>query len=447
MADMTADLIARLQHGGVQWLDIAFLDYNGIPRARAIAAENAESAFGRGVNFSSPTVDFNSRDLFPPGAAFDLSSPDVWARADPRGYRQLKGSPGRALVLADLVDAAGDPWIGCPRSALKRQIEVAAGRNLSFNVGFEPEGYLFRSEGAKVTFAGPAYFAGLDGLDLFPEFMEALLAELAGAGLTVDQWSEEYGPGQVEVNLRYAPALDAADNLVTFRHIFRDVAHRYGLLGTFMPKPFEGQVGSGLHVHLSAVSPNGGPNLFDDPADRYGLSATARYALAGLLRHAPALLALGASTVNSYKRFLPGSWAPTHVTWGYASRAAFIRVPERETPRRLEIRSGDGAGNPYLYLTGILAAMLDGITRGQEPSDQQVGDVGALSPSGAAKRGIAPLPRTLDEALNALAADPVIRDALGPVIPEEYIKVKRSEWEAFCLHVGEWDRAWYLRRY
>jgi glutamine synthetase len=288
--------------------------------------------------------------------------------------------------------------------------------------------------------------------------MADLLAYLQEADIEVEQWSEEYGPGQVEVNLRYGQALPAADAVTIFKLAFRSLARRHGLLGTFMPKPFGDQAGSGMHVHLSA-SPRagtardrqagGGPgeNLFDDPADtELGLSTLGRRALAGLLAHGAALTALGASTVNSYKRFLPGSWAPTHVMYAYASRAAFIRIPERETPRRLELRAGDAAGTAYIYLAGILAAMLDGIERRLDPGPAVPGDVGAMAAE-AEQRGIRPLPRTLEAALQALEADEVIRTALGDIILDEYIKVKRSEWEAFALHVGAWDRDWYLRRY
>jgi glutamine synthetase len=294
---------------------------------------------------------------------------------------------------------------------------------------------------------GVPQFATLAGLEIHAGFASALLQSLAELGLEVEQWSEEYGPGQIEVNLRYGDALSAADGLVTFKEAFRALARQQGLLGTFMPKPFEDQAGTGLHVHLSAVSPDGDGNLFDDPADELGLSRLGRHALGGLLAHGEALTALGATTVNSYKRFLPGSWAPTHIVASYASRAAFVRIPERETARRLELRVGDGAGNPYIYLTGIIAAMLDGIERAMEPHPIVSGDVGALSPAEADAFGARPVPRTLGQALDALERDEVICRALGPIIAPEFIKVKRSEWDDFVLHVGQWDRDWYFGRY
>ena len=334
---------------------------------------------------------------------------------------------------------------GCPRTALRRQVARAREAGLNFNAGFEPEGYVFRPVNGGVEFVNSAKFATLDGLGSQPAFMHDLLAYLSGAGIDVEQWTEEYGPGQIEVNLRYGAPLEAADDLTRYRHAFRVLAAQHGLIGTFMPKPFEDQVGSGLHVHLSADDPDGsGANLFEGDADpELGLSEVGRQVLAGLLRHGPALTALGASTVNSYKRFLPGSWAPTHVMYAYASRAAFIRIPERETARRLELRIGDPAGNPYLFLTGILAAALDGVEQRLDPGPPMPGDVGRSGAAGDASM----VPRTLAQALDHLEADDVIRSALGSVILDEYLTIKRSEWDAFISHVGSWDRDWYLGRY
>lgn len=443
------DIVQDIREAGVTQVRVIFLDFNGLARARSVSIENLPGALRRGVNFSSPTVEFNSRDLFPPSAAFDLADPDFWARPDPGTYSPVPYAHRVGQMFADLVDAGGQPWMGCSRTALRRAVDRARALDLSFNVGFEPEGYVFRASDGIVQTLGVPEFATLDGLDLEADFMRELLGSLSTMGLPVEQWSEEYGPGQIEINLPYGPALAAADCFVAFKQTFRAVAHRHGLLGTFMPKPFETMAGTGLHVHLSA-SPAFEPtrNLFDDPADSdLGLSPPGRHALGGLLAHGEALTALGATTVNSYKRFLPGSWAPTHIMYARASRAAFVRIPERETPRRLELRAGDPAGNPYMYLTGILAAMLDGIERKIEPGGPVEGDVGGLSAQEAGSRGARPLPRTLGEALDHLASDEVIKKALGPLIVEEFVKIKRSEWEAFCAHVGEWDREWYLGRY
>lgn len=442
-----AAVTERMKDEGLSQLRVIFLDYNGIARARSVSLQNVPSVFTRGVNFSSPTVDFNSRDLFPPSAAFTLASPDVYARGDAETYSPVPYAPGSGQVHADLIDARGEPWAGCPRTVLRRALERSPNRDFRFNVGFEPEAYLFEPGDGSPSLVGVPQFATLAGLDIHAEFVDSLLESLAALGLEVEQWSEEYGPGQIEVNLRYSDALTAADGLVTFKETFRAIARRHGLIGTFMPKPFGDQAGTGLHVHLSASSVEGVANLFDDPADELGLSPLGRHALGGLLAHGEALTALGATTVNSYKRFLPGSWAPTHIVASYASRAAFVRVPERETARRLELRVGDGAGNPYIYLTGIIAAMLDGIERELEPEPIVAGDVGALTPAEANAIGARPVPRTLGDALNALERDETICRALGSIIAQEFIKVKRSEWGAFALHVGPWDREWYLGRY
>lgn len=445
--DRGADIVKLARENGVNQVRVVFLDYNGIARARSVQLDSLPGAFSRGVNFSSPTVEFNSREVFPPGAAFDLTSPDVWAVPDPASYHSVPHAPGVGQMYADLVDARRRPWAGCPRTLLRRMVDRAGAAGIRFNVGFEPEGYIFRRTDGEPQLVGIREFASADGLDLEPGFMSALVADLASAGLKVEQWSEEYGPGQIEVNLRYLGPVEAADGLTTFKQTFRAVARTFGLQGTFMPKPFANQAGCGLHVHLSASPSDAIENLFEDRADELGLSPLARHALGGLLRHGEALTALGATTVNSYKRFLPGSWAPTDITYSYANRAAFIRIPERETARRLELRVGDGAGNPYLYLSGILAAMLDGIEHEIGPGSPVEGDVSGLGPSEKDALGARPLPRSLDKALKSLEADEVVMGAVGSPIAEEFIKVKRSEWDAFAMHVGEWDREWYLDRY
>ncbi|MGI8827708.1 MAG: glutamine synthetase family protein [Chloroflexota bacterium] len=437
--------VERVRQDGIEQVRVIFLDYNGIPRARSVAIGSLPAVLQRGVNFSSPTVDFNSRDLFPPRAAFDLASPDVWAVPDATTYRLAPGASNTGEMLADLVDADGQPWAGCPRTALRRLTARAAEMGLVFQVGFEPEGYILRHEDDGPALIAPPQFATLDGLDTEPEFTSELLSYLAAVGIEVTQWSEEYGPGQIEVNLRHGAAPGATDDLVTFRHAFRAIARKHGLLGTFMPKPFGDHAGSGLHVHLSAVSAqDSNTNLFDDPHDaEYGLAQVARHILGGLLRHGAALTALGATTVNSYKRFFPGSWAPTHIVWSYASRAAFIRIPERQTARRLELRIGDPACNPYIYLAGILTAALDGLENEIDPGSPTSGDVGARGGGS----GEIPVPHTLERALEALERDHVIRVGIGALILDELIKVKRSEWDTFVAHVGAWDREWYLGRY
>lgn len=438
-------VVERVRQDGIEQVRVIFLDYNGIPRARSVAVDSLAAALEHGVNFSSPTVDFNSRDLFPPRAAFDLASPDIWAVPDVSTYRRAPAAPNTGEMLADLVDADGEPWSGCPRTALRRLTDRAAEMGLVFQIGLEPEGYVFRREEGGPALIAPPQFATLDGLDTEAAFMHELLSYLADVGIEAPQWSEEYGPGQIEVNLRHGAGQQATDDLVIFKHAFRAIARKHGLIGTFMPKPFGDQAGSGLHVHLSVVAPdNPDTNLFDDEGDpEYGVSRVGRHVLGGLLRHGAALTALGAATVNSYKRFLPGSWAPTHIVWSYANRAAFIRIPERQTARRLELRIGDPACNPYIYVAGILAASLDGVQNEIEPGAPVSGDVSVHG----ADAGAIPVPHTLEHALEALERDHVIRDGIGALIVDEFIKVKRSEWDAFVAHVGAWDREWYFERY
>jgi len=242
-------MVDAARDAGITQVRVIFLDYNGLARARSVSLDSLAGALKKGVNFSSPTVDFNSRDLFPSGAAFNLASPDFWAKPDPSTYQAVPYAPGVGQMYADLVDAQGEPWAGCPRTALRRMVRRAEERGLRFNVGFEPEGYIFRRTERGPEAIGLREFASVDGLDLERSFMQSLLDNLASLGLQVEQWSEEYGAGQIEINLRHREPLAAADSLTSFKQTFRSTARDFGLHGTFMPKPFGDQAGSGLHVH------------------------------------------------------------------------------------------------------------------------------------------------------------------------------------------------------
>jgi glutamine synthetase len=438
-------LVSRVTEDGVSWLRVQFVDYNGIARCRVIAADRLATVLLRGVNFSSSTIEFNTIDQFPPDATFTFASPDFWARPDPATYLRLPWQPDSARFWADLIDANGNIWPGDPRAALRRVEQHAWSLGLRFMVGFEAEAYVFAHNGEHVEPIGLPRFATVDGLEVAADFMRDLLATTNALGLAPPQWSEEYGPGQIEINLSHTSPLVATEQYLSYKEALRTLARRHGLLGTFMPKPFSDMAGSGLHIHLSVIPTDSDRNLLDDETDtEYGLSLLARQMIAGILSHGEALTALGATTVNSYKRFVPGSWAPTHITWAYASRGAFVRVPERQTPRRLEVRIADGAGNPYIYLAALLAAAIDGVERHLAAPPEVPGDVTRLTRQEQEARGVRPVPPSLDRALDALACDDHLRTVLGPIIFEEFIKIKRSEWDAFRLHVDEWDRSWYL---
>jgi glutamine synthetase len=244
---------------------------------------------------------------------------------------------------------------------------------------------------------------------------------------------------QYEINLRHSPALDACDRAFRLKSVVKDVAANHGMLATFVGKPFNDQGGSGFHIHLSLG--RDGENALDDPGADMGVTSELRQFTAGILAHAPALMALLNPTVNAYRRILPDSLAPTHGNWGYDNRTTFVRIPpERGGATRIEVRVGDGASNPYLGTAATLFAGLDGLRRELDPPPPIAGDAYHLDPS---EQGT-PLPKSLDEALDALEADTVLAEALGTELVETFVAVKRFECERYHQWVSDWDLDEYL---
>jgi glutamine synthetase len=268
----------------------------------------------------------------------------------------------------------------------------------------------------------------------------------------VYQIDHEDANGQFEVNFTYADALTTADRLILFRMAASEIAHDLGAICTFMPKPFSNRTGSGMHMHISlADKGNTGHNLFFDKADRrgLGLSALAYHFLGGLLAHAPALAALCAPSVNSYKRLVVGrslsgaTWAPAFISYGDNNRTSMVRIPYG----RVELRLTDSCANPYLASAAVIAAGLDGIDRKLESGEPHNFNHYTVSPEELAGRGIRVLPQSLHEALLALAADPLFRDTLGRELIDEFARLKQMEWVEYQRHVSDWEVERYLEFY
>jgi glutamine synthetase len=266
--------------------------------------------------------------------------------------------------------------------------------------------------------------------------MMDLIEALTAQGVQPEQYYAELGPGQQELPVRFADALRAADNQITVRDTARGIAAKHGLVASFAPKPFPDQAGNGSHVHMSLWRLADGTNHFHDRRDRYGLSDAGYGFMGGVLAHLPALVALTAPTVNSYRRLQPRFWSSAYTAWGPDNREGAIRVP---SPRRglemesanLELKPCDPSNNPYLALGGILAAGLDGIARKLDPGEPTLVDPDTLSESERKRRGIRRLPASLGEALDALERDEVLCGALGDVLAKEFVTVKRSEVRGF----------------
>jgi glutamine synthetase len=437
-------LLERLARDHVKHLWVVYTDYNGRTQAKSAPSGRFGHAVSHGITFAKANLDFNVLDHMVEGAAFTADTADFFAVPDPDTYALVPYVPNTARTMAWMRDEERRPWDGCPRTILARQIDAYAELGIKVEAAFEPEAYLFRrrADGG----VEPADHTGmftLDGLDTHVGLLHRLSESLDAMGVVVEQVAPEYGPGQIEINIRHAPPMKAADDLVVVKDTLRALAREAGLVASFMPKPFSEIAGCGLHLHLSLRSINSDESLMEDDKGPNGLSAQARGFLAGILRHAPALTGVGSPTVNSYKRLQPGSWAPAHSAYGIGNRATFIRVPGAAR-RRIEVRSGDNTCSPYLYLAAVLAAGLEGIRDKADPGPPAESDLGILSVEEAKTSGIAMLPRSAEAALNAVEADPLMAEALGPVIFSEWLKVKRSELAAYDLNVGDWERTAYL---
>lgn len=439
---MTVDtLVERLVADGVLQLWIIYHDYSGLSHAKSVPPDRFEAAVRSGIGFARANMDFNILDHQVPEPAFAADSGDFFAVPDPSSYAPVPYHPAVARMYSFLDIPGGERWEGCPRTRLQDVVTRYEDQGLHVRTAFEPECYLFsRTENGYQPADGSRMFT-VAGLEEHHDLFRCLMETLPLMGVVLEQVGAEYGPAQYEINVRHCTALKAADDLNTLKDVLRALARERDLLVSFMPKPFTHFPGCGLHVHLGLEDVDGN-NLMDGQGAA-GLSELGRYFVAGLLDHAAALSGVGAPTVNSYKRLLPGSWSPAHVAYGAGNRAALVRIPDSGA-RHVEFRAGDNTSNPHLFLAALLAAGLDGIERGLDPGQPVSGDIGHMSAQQALGHGIRFLPRSASEALNALETDRTIMSALGPVIGPTLLRVKRSEIAEYDLEVSDWERSAYL---
>ncbi|MET8980034.1 glutamine synthetase family protein [Streptomyces sp. NPDC004539] len=440
-AEQLSALAADLTAHGVDLVRVLWSDLHGVARGKELAAAELPRFAGHGVAFcqAAMVTDLGGNPLRGPES--DGSGwPDADARIDPGTLFRPGWLPGTAFLLAEVTDpaAGGTPLRFDPRSLLRRQIDRALALGLHPVVAPELEFYLLREDPA----AAHGWRAYLDrdtsgyvvGTLYDPDDMLPLLIrECRALGLGVHGGIQEFSGGQFEINHSHGPALDAADRAFLFKYAVKELAARHRMRATFMGKPFADRAGSGSHTHLSLTDASG-TNLFasDDDGTGDGLTPLTRSFVAGLLDHAPALMAVLNPNVNAYKRLAAeGSLAPTHATWGYDNRLAYARIPpERGPGARVEVRIGDAASNPYLALAALLAAGLDGVERDLAPPPPISGDRGDAGPG---------LPASLGAALEALERDKVLADALGERFTEVYCALKRQELARFERAVTDWE--------
>jgi len=438
------ELLARVKEDDVKFISLQFTDVTGVVKSVDIPVFRLGVALEDGIWFDGSSVEGFAR----------IQESDMRLVPDPATYAVLPWTPAdlrRARIFCDIYQPDGNPFPGDPRGSLKRMLRNVSERGWKFNVGPEPEFFLFKRNGPDSIHPVPhdvgGYFdfsANDDAVRVRTELMQAL----ASMGLEVEMGHHEVALGQHEIDFRFDDALRTADNVLTLKYTVKAIAARHDLVASFMPKPIFGINGSGMHCHQSLFDRRGN-NLFYDEKEEFHLSKLAYGFIAGQLVNARAMSAVVAPTVNSYKRLVPGYEAPVYIGWAQINRSALIRIPRwssgREKSTRAELRCPDPAANPYLAFTAMLGAALDGIDRELAcPAPLNNVNVYHLTPEERNEMGVTELPGSLSEALREFDGNDVIKQALGPAITEAFLRAKWSEVEESRMKVTDWELERYL---
>ncbi len=440
----TKDLLTRAAEDHIKFVSLQFSDVTGAVKSVDMPVGNLPAALEDGVWFDGSSVEGFAR----------IQESDMHLRLDPDTYAVLPWTPAesrRARVFCDIYTPSGEPFEGDPRGTLKRLLARLGERGWVYNVGPEPEFFLFKGTNGRGVHPVPHDTGGYFDFSSFDEAVvvrTALMEALNSMGLEVEVGHHEVALGQHEIDFRFADALKAADNVLTLKYTVKAIAAQHGLIASFMPKPIFGINGSGMHCHQSLFDKNG-HNLFFDPNDALRLSPLAYAFIAGQLAHARALSAVVAPTVNSYKRLVPGYEAPVYIGWAQINRSALIRIPHytagRHQSMRAELRFPDPSSNPYLAFTAMLAAALDGIDRNlQPPKPLNNVNLYHLGEKERKRLGVRELPGSLAEALSELEKDEVIQSALGQTICEAFLRAKWEEWDQYRTRVTDYEVERYL---
>jgi len=358
-----------------------------------------------------------------------------------------------ARIMCDVLRPEGKPFEGDPIGILRqtmKRLEDKLGKGTKFNLGPEIEFFIFKSndnDGTTPLKSDVYGYFDYTPLDMATLSVNKAVFYLQKLGIEVEKVHHECARGQYEINFRYGPAFETAVNFITYKLAVKTAVAENGLFASFMPKPIFGVAGSGSHTHQS-INDKNGKNLFFDPDDDYHLSKTARYFLAGQLKHAREIAAVTNPTVNSYKRLTPGYEAPVYLCWARKNRSALIRIPEyypgRENATRLEARWPDPSMNPFLAFSVMLEAGLDGIVNKLEVPDAVEEDVYHFDDAKLEKFYIQTLPGTLGESIKLLSGSTIAKRALGEYTVEKLVEAERAQWEAYRLQVHKWELDRYL---
>lgn len=436
------EILEQVKKDDVKFISFQFSDVTGKVKSVDAPVEQLEGALDNGIWFDGSSVQGFAR----------IQESDMHLKVDRDTYAVLPWTPEnlrRARFFCDIYTTDDEPFPGDPRGLLKKMLADLGKDDLVFNCGPEPEFFLFKQNGGlyPVPHDVGGYF-DFSSDDEAAQVRTELMFALNSMGLEIEVGHHEVARGQHEIDFRFADALRTADNVLTLKYTVKAIAAQHGLTASFMPKPIFGINGSGMHTHMSLFNKKG-DNVFFDKDDEFNLSNTAYSFLAGQLKHASALSALVAPTVNSYKRLVPGYEAPVYVCWAQINRSALIRIPRYSTGQqkatRIELRCPDPACNPYLAFAGMLAAGKDGLDNKLEPP-KPLNNINLykLSEEERKARDIKALPSSLADALDELEKDNVLKDALGTEIYTAFRRAKLEENEEFRIHVTDWEVEEYL---
>lgn len=434
-------VLRSVEERDIRFIRLWFTDVLGVLKSVAIAPAELENAFNEGIGFDGSAVEGLTR----------VYEADMLAKPDPSTFQILPwrgANQGVARMFCDLSTPDNEPALSDPRQVLKRNLDRASDLGFTFYTHPEIEFYLFETPkpGEVPTPVDQAGYFDNVPRGTAHNFRREAITLLESMGISVEFSHHEAGPGQNEIDLRYADALTMADNIMTFRTVIKEVALEQGVFASFMPKPLADGPGSGMHTHMSLFE--GDQNAFYEAGADHQLSQTARQFMAGLLKYAPEISAITNQYVNSYKRLWGGAEAPSYVCWGSNNRSALVRIPIHKPGKgqstRVEYRAMDSAANPYLAFSVLLSAGLKGIEDGLELPPGAEDDVWQLSSAERRAMGYEPLPSSLAQAIETMERSELVAETLGERVFDFVLRNKRAEWKAYRAQVTPFELEQYL---
>jgi glutamine synthetase len=443
------EVVRKTDEAGLRLIRFLWCGNDGTVRAKASSRHGLERRLESGIGLTVAMQAMNGLDQLQPVEGLGPVG-EIRLIPDLTTFRILPYAPQTGAVVTDHVDLDGEAAAVCQRSFLKRMEGRLAERGLVLRAAFESEFSLATPEDGQFVPVDSGLCFSTIAMTASQDYANELAAALEAQEIVLEQYYAELGHGQQEISIRHRPALQAADEQLLVRETIRGVAAGQGLVASLAPKPWPDNAGNGAHVHFSLWE--GNRNSFYDGSAPDLLSGEARSFIAGLLEHLPGLCGLTAPSFNSYHRIVPQHWAGAFLCWGHDNREAPVRVASvfgglEEASTNAELKACDASCNPYLALGGLIAAGLDGLERGLEPPEPVEVDPATIAEDERAARGIMELPATQAEALDALAADPVLTTALGPVLADSYLAVRRSEWAAYSAGDAAFEQQGHFAKY